>query len=131
MTTVEQADNMTVLIIVILLGVAAGVMYPLFVLWVKTVIAFIKRRKKMYNSYLQRLEDFEQYYKFMEKVEFDYQVKWLIDIQEQARRELQEFYMINSAYCTTNKVLFLRIAQGYVKIIVNVSQSIVISVKMC
>lgn len=91
MTTVEQADNMTVLIIVILLGVAAGVMYPLFVLWVKTIIAFVKRRRKMYNSYLQRLEDFEQYHRFMERCEFDYQVKWLIDIQEQARRELQEF----------------------------------------
>ena len=89
--TVEQADGMTIIIIVILLGIAAGVMYPLFVLWVKTIIAFIKRRRKMYHDYLQRLDDFEQYHRFMEKVEFDYQVKWLLDIQEQARRELKEF----------------------------------------
>lgn len=89
--TVEQADSITVIIIVILLGIAAGVMYPLFVLWVKTIIAFIRRRRKMYHDYLQRLDDFEQYHSFMEKAEFDYQVKWLLDIQEQARRELKEF----------------------------------------
>lgn len=89
--TVEQADGMTIIIIVILLGIAAGIMYPLFVLWVKTIVAFIKRRRKMYHDYLQRLDDFEQYHSFMEKVEFDYQVKWLLDIQEQARRELKEF----------------------------------------
>lgn len=89
--TIEQADGMTIIIIVILLGIAAGVMYPLFVLWVKSIIAFIKRRRKMYHDYLQRLDDFEQYHRFMEKVEFDYQVKWLLDIQEQAQRELKEF----------------------------------------
>lgn len=89
--TVEQADGMTIIIIVCLLGVAAGVMYPLFVLWVKTVIAFIKRRRKMYHDYLQRLDDFEQYHKFMEKCEFDYQVKWLLDIQDRAERELKDF----------------------------------------
>lgn len=89
--TVEQADGMTIIIIVILLGVAAGVMYPLFVLWVKTIIAFIRRRRKMYHDYLQRLDDFEQYHRFMEKCEFDYQVKWLLDIQAQAERELKDF----------------------------------------
>ena len=89
--TIEQADSYTILIIVILLGVAAGVMMPLFSLWVKTVIASIKRRRKMYHDYLQRLDDFEQYHKFMEKCEFEYQVKWLIQIQEQAQRELKEF----------------------------------------
>lgn len=89
--TVEQADNMTVIVIIILLGIAAGVMYPLFILWVKTIIAFVKRRRAMYKAYLSRLDDFEQYHVFMERCEFDYQVKWLLDIQEQAQRELKEF----------------------------------------
>ena len=89
--TIEQADNMTVIVIIILLGIAAGVMYPLFVLWVKTIIAFVKRRRAMYKAYLSRLDDFEQYHSFMERCEFDYQVKWLLDIQEQAQRELKEF----------------------------------------
>ena len=85
--TPEQVDGMTVIIIVCLLGIAAGVMMPLFTMWVKHIKAFIKRRRKMYKAYLSRLEDFEQYHKFMEKCEFDYQVKWLIQIQEQAERE--------------------------------------------
>lgn len=89
--TVEQADSYTILIIVILLGIAAGVMYPLFVLWIKSIIAFIKRRRAMYKAYLSRLDDFEQYHRFMEKCEFDYQVKWLLDIQAQAERELKDF----------------------------------------
>lgn len=89
--TPEQADSYTILIIVILLGVAAGVMYPLFVLWIKSIIAFIKRRRAMYKAYLSRLDDFEQYHRFMERCEFEHQVKWLIDIQEQAQRELKEF----------------------------------------
>lgn len=89
--TVEQADGMTIIIMVILLGIAAGVMYPLFTLWAKSIVAFIKRRRAMYKAYLSRLEDFEQYHRFMEQVEFDYQVKWLLDIQEQAQRELKEF----------------------------------------
>lgn len=84
-------DGNTVFIIIILLGMAAGAFYPLVVLWAKSVIAFIRRRKKMYSDYLSRLDDFEQYHRFMEKAEFDYQVKWLLDIQEQARRELKEF----------------------------------------
>ena len=89
--TPEQADSLTVVIIVCLLGVAAGVMSPLFILWVKTIKAFVKRRRAMYKAYLRRLDDFEQYHAFMERCEFDYQVKWLIDIQEQAQRELKEF----------------------------------------
>ena len=89
--TIEQADSITIIIIVILLGVAAGVMMPLFSLWVKTVIAFIKRRRKMYHDYLNRLDDIEQYHRFMEKCEFEYQVRWLLDIQEQSQRELKEF----------------------------------------
>lgn len=89
--TVEQADSLTVIIIVCLLGIAAGVMYPLFILWIKTIKAFVKRRRAMYKAYLSRLDDFEQYHVFMERCEFDYQVKWLLDIQEQAQRELKEF----------------------------------------
>lgn len=89
--TIEQADNMTVFIIIILLSIAAGVIYPLFMLWVKTIIAFVKRHRAMYKAYLSRLDDFEQYHKFMERCEFDYQVKWLLNIQEQAKRELKEF----------------------------------------
>lgn len=89
--TPEQADGMTVIIIVILLGIAAGVMMPLFTVWIKSIIAFIKRRRAMYKAYLSRLDDFEQYHRFMEKCEFDYQVKWLLDIQAQAERELKEF----------------------------------------
>lgn len=89
--TIEQADGITIIIIVILLGVAAGVMMPLFTLWIKTIIAFIKRRRKMYHAYLDRLDSFMEYHAFMEKCEFDYQVKWLLDIQEQAQRELKEF----------------------------------------
>lgn len=84
-------DGNTVFIIIILLGMAAGAIYPLVVLWAKSVIALIRRRKKMYSDYLSRLDDFEQYHSFMEKAEFDYQVKRLLDIQEQARRELKEF----------------------------------------
>ena len=41
--TAEQADGYTVIIIVILLGIAAGVMMPLFTMWVKHIIAFINR----------------------------------------------------------------------------------------
>lgn len=89
--TPEQADGMTVIIIVILLGVIAGTMMPLFTVWIKSIIAFIKRRRAMYKAYLSRLDDFMEYHKFMERVERDYQVKWLLDIQEQARRELKEF----------------------------------------
>ena len=89
--TPEQADGMTVIIIVILLGVVAGTMMPLFTLWIKHIKAFIKRRRKMYHDYLNRLDDFEQYHRFMEKCEFDYQVKWLLDIQAQAQRELKDF----------------------------------------
>ena len=89
--TVEQADGMTIIIIVILLGIAAEVMMPLFTMWVKHIVAFIKRRRAMYKAYLQRLDDFEQYYRFMERCEYEYQVKWLLDIQAQAERELKDF----------------------------------------
>lgn len=89
--TVEQADGMTVIIIVILLGIAAGVMMPLFTMWIKHIKAFIKRRRAMYKAYLSRLDDFMEYHKFMERVERDYQIKWLLDIQAQAERELKEF----------------------------------------
>ena len=89
--TVEQADGMTIIIIVILLGIAAGVMMPLFTMWVKHIIAFIKRRRTMYKAYLSRLDDFMEYHKFMERCEYEYQVKWLLDIQAQAERELKDF----------------------------------------
>lgn len=89
--TPEQADGMTVIIIVILLGIAAGIMMPLFTLWIKQIIAFVKRRRKMYKAYLSRLDDFEQYHVFMERCERDYQVKWLLDIQDRAERELKRF----------------------------------------
>ena len=45
--TSEQADGMTIIIIVILLGIAAGVMMPLCTMWVKHIVAFIKRRRAM------------------------------------------------------------------------------------
>ena len=67
--TAEQADGMTIIIIVILLGIAAGVMMPLFTMWVKHIVAFIKRRRAMYKAYLSRLDvltvknDFLLYYK--------------------------------------------------------------------
>ena len=48
--TPEQADGMTIIIIVILLGIAAGVMMPLFTMWVKHIVAFIKRRRAMYKA---------------------------------------------------------------------------------
>ena len=89
--TVEQADGMTIIIIVILLGIAAGVMMPLFTMWVKHIVAFIKRRRAMYKAYLSRLDDFMEYHKFMEQCEYEYQVKWLLDIQAQAERELKDF----------------------------------------
>lgn len=89
--TPEQADGMTVIIIVILLGVIAGTMMPLFTVWIKSIIAFIKRRRAMYKAYLSRLDDFMEYHKFMERVERDYQIKWLLDIQAQAERELKDF----------------------------------------
>lgn len=89
--TPEQADGMTVIIIVILLGIAAGTMMPLFTVWIKSIIAFIKRRRAMYKAYLSRLDDFMEYHKFMERCEYEYQVKWLLDIQAQAERELKDF----------------------------------------
>ena len=64
---------------------------PSFTLWFKSVKEFVQRRRKMYNDYLQRLDDFEQYQRFMERCERDYQIKWLLDIQAQAEQELKEF----------------------------------------
>ena len=82
---------MTELVIIILLGSVCGCMLPSVTLWCKSIEGFIQRRRLMYKAYLQRLDDFEQYYPFMEKCEYNYQVKWLLDIQEQAQRELKEF----------------------------------------
>lgn len=48
---------------------------------------FIVNRRKMYRAYLQRLDDFEQYSPYMEKVEKEHQVQWLLDIQEQAEKQ--------------------------------------------
>jgi hypothetical protein len=39
----------------------------------------------MYKAYLQRLDAFMEYHVFMERCERDYQVQWLLDIQEQAK----------------------------------------------
>ena len=89
--TAEQADGMTIIIIVILLGIAAGVMMPLCTMCVKHIVAFIKIRRAMYKAYLSRLDDFMEYHKFMERCEYEYQVKWLLDIQAQAERELKDF----------------------------------------
>ena len=89
--TVEQADGMAIIIIVILLGIAAGVMSPLFIMWIKQIVAFVKRRRAMYKAYLSRLDDFMEYHRFMERCERDYQIKWLINIQEQAEKELKRF----------------------------------------
>lgn len=90
--TAEEINGMQTIIITILLGVMAGCLLPSFTLWLKSMRDFIRERKRMYNSYLQRLDDFEQYYKFMEKCEFDYQVKWLLDIQEQAEQQLKSLF---------------------------------------
>lgn len=90
--TAEEINGMQTIIITILLGVMAGCLLPSFTLWCKSMKDFIRERKRMYNSYLQRLDDFEQYHSFMEKCEFDYQVKWLLDIQEQAEQQLKSLF---------------------------------------
>ena len=76
--------------IALLLGIAAAALLPSLLHWLKYVIDFIQRRRRMYKAYLQRLDDFEQYYKFMERCERDYQIKWLLDIQEQAAQMWHE-----------------------------------------
>ena len=48
-------------------------------------INIIVRRRQMYKAYLQRLDTFMEYHVFMERCERDYQVQWLLDIQEQAK----------------------------------------------
>lgn len=84
MTVQEKAT------IIILLGIAAAALLPSLLLWIKHITAFIQRRRRLYNRYLQRLEDFQQYYGFMERCEREYQRKWLLDIQEQAKRTWNE-----------------------------------------
>jgi hypothetical protein len=76
--------------IIILLSIAAAAIFPSLLLWTKHIIAFIQRRRRMYKAYLQRLDDFEQYYKFMERCEREYQKKRLLHIQEQATRMWRE-----------------------------------------
>lgn len=82
---------MTELVIIILLGMMCGCLLPSLTLWFKSVKEFIQRRRKMYHDYLQRFDDFEQYQRFMERCERDYQINWLLDIQAQAEQELKEF----------------------------------------
>lgn len=59
---------------------------PYILQQLRTEIYVIVRRRQLYKAYLQRLDDFEQYHKYMERCERDYQVKWLLDIQEQAKK---------------------------------------------
>lgn len=84
--TQEQTNGMIALIVIILLGVVAGALLPSLLLWQRHIQDFFRRRRAMYNAYLSRLDDFEQYSRFMERCERDHQIKKLLNIQEQARK---------------------------------------------
>lgn len=78
-------------VMIILITIMIYCMIPSVLNWIGCFLNFRRRNKNLYEQYLNRLSDYEEYHCFMELCERKHQVKVInamIDRGKEMRREL-------------------------------------------
>ena len=83
---------MKLIVCVVLATVFAYCIMPSAIDWMSAVCGYCRKRKKLYNDYIERRTAFEDYRFFMEKCEREHQIMVINNMINRAREMQHEIF---------------------------------------